>query len=57
MEFSRLTALEFVRDYLVNKLHVKKLVIGYDHQFGDTSLNEDGTFVYLLPVPHLKIGY
>lgn len=32
--FSRLTALEFVRDILVNKLLVKKIVIGYDHRFG-----------------------
>ena len=34
IEFSRLTALEFVRDILVNKLHVKHIIIGYDHQFG-----------------------
>lgn len=33
-EFSRLTALEFVRGILVNKLHVKHIIIGYDHQFG-----------------------
>jgi len=32
--FSRLTALEFVRDILVNKLHAKKIIIGYDHRFG-----------------------
>ena len=33
-QFSRLTALEFVRDILVNKLKAKKVVIGYDHRFG-----------------------
>src|SRR5690554_4532551 len=33
-QFSRLTALEFVRDILVNKLHLKKIIIGYDHRFG-----------------------
>jgi len=33
-EFSRLSALEFVRDILVNKFHVKKIIIGYDHHFG-----------------------
>ena len=33
-EFSRLGALEFVRDILVNKLHVKHIIIGYDHRFG-----------------------
>lgn len=32
--FSRLTATEFVRDLLVNKLRSKKVVIGYDHRFG-----------------------
>lgn len=43
-EFSRLTALEFVRDFLVNKLHVKQMVIGYDHQFGK---NREGDINYL----------
>ena len=33
-EFSRLTAQEFVRDILVNKLKAKKIIIGYDHRFG-----------------------
>ena len=33
-EFSRLTALEFVRDILVQKLKAKKIIIGYDHRFG-----------------------
>lgn len=33
-EFSRMTALDFVRDILVNKLHTSKLIIGYDHHFG-----------------------
>ena len=37
--FSRLTALEFVRDFLVNELRVKHMVIGYDHQFGARPLN------------------
>ena len=43
-EFSRLTALEFVRDILVQKLNVKKLVIGYDHHFGR---NREGSFEQL----------
>ena len=33
-EFSRLTALEFIRDILVAKIGVNELVIGYDHHFG-----------------------
>jgi riboflavin kinase / FMN adenylyltransferase len=44
MEFSRLTAIEFVRDYLVNKLNVKTIVIGYDHQFGK---NREGSLELL----------
>jgi riboflavin kinase/FMN adenylyltransferase len=43
-EFSRLTATEFVRDYLVNKINVKTIVIGYDHQFGK---NREGTLALL----------
>lgn len=46
-EFSRLTAIEFVRDYLVNELHVKKLVIGYDHHFGK---NREGNIDFLREV-------
>lgn len=33
-EFSRLTAQEFVKTILVDKLHVKHIIIGYDHHFG-----------------------
>jgi len=40
-EFSRKSSTEFVRDVLVNKLGVKKLVIGYDHHFGR---NREGSF-------------
>ena len=43
-DFSNLTATEFVRDYLVGKLKVKKLVIGHDHQFGK---NREGTLLFL----------
>ena len=33
-ELSRLGAEEFVREILVNQLHVSRLIIGYDHRFG-----------------------
>ena len=33
-EFSRLSALEYVRDILVTQLKAKKIIIGYDHRFG-----------------------
>ena len=32
--FSRITALEYVRDLLVNTINVYYLVVGYDHRFG-----------------------
>ncbi len=40
-EFSRTTYTEYVRDILVNKLKVKKLIIGYNHHFGR---NREGSF-------------
>ena len=43
-EFSRLTALNFVRDILVNTLNISKLIIGYDHHFGK---NREGNFEQL----------
>src|SRR5690606_9236346 len=33
-EFSRLSAEDFVKDILVDKLNAKKVIIGYDHRFG-----------------------
>ena len=33
-ELSRLRASDFVRDILVEQLHITKLIIGYDHRFG-----------------------
>ena len=33
-EFSKLTAIEFTRDVLVNELRISALMIGYDHRFG-----------------------
>lgn len=32
--FSRLSAEDFVKTILVDKLHAKKVIIGYDHRFG-----------------------
>jgi len=33
-EFSRLSPEEFVKDILINKLHIKLAVVGYDYKFG-----------------------
>ncbi len=42
--FASLTALQFIEEILVNKLHAKKIVIGYDHQFGN---NREGNIAFL----------
>ncbi len=43
-EFSRLTSIEFVRNILVNQIHTKRLIIGYNHHFGR---NREGSFEHL----------
>ena len=49
-EFSRMSALEFVRDILVNHLNISKLIIGYDHHFGK---NREGNITQLTEYSHL----
>jgi riboflavin kinase/FMN adenylyltransferase len=49
-EFSRTTALEFVRDILVNTFNISKLIIGYDHHFGK---NREGNIEQLTEYSHL----
>jgi riboflavin kinase/FMN adenylyltransferase len=48
-EFSRLTALDFVRNILVNQLNISKLIIGYDHHFGK---NREGNIEQLTEYSH-----
>ena len=48
--FSRLTALEFVRNVLVNHLNTSKLIVGYDHRFGK---NREGNFEQLEEYGHV----
>lgn len=43
-EFSQLSSKQFIESVLVNSIHTKKLVIGYDHRFGK---NREGSFDYL----------
>lgn len=33
-DFSKLTSCEFVENYLVNKLGIRKLIVGFNHKFG-----------------------
>ena len=49
-DFSRMTALEFVRDILVNQFNISKLIIGYDHHFGK---NREGNIQQLTEYSHL----
>jgi riboflavin kinase / FMN adenylyltransferase len=43
-EFSQITSQEFITSILVNTIGTKKLVIGYDHRFGN---NREGSFEQL----------
>lgn len=52
-EFSQLTAMEFVEDFLVKKLGIKHLIIGYDHHFGK---NREGNIAFLKAVAP-KFGF
>jgi riboflavin kinase / FMN adenylyltransferase len=44
IDFSRVSAEIFVRDYLVKAISINTLVIGHDHQFGK---NREGSFEHL----------
>lgn len=52
-EFSQLSSREFIEKVLVEKIHTKKLVIGYDHRFGK---NREGSFDYLQE-HHREFGF
>jgi riboflavin kinase/FMN adenylyltransferase len=52
-EFSELSATEFVEQILVGNLKAKKVVIGYDHQFGR---NREGNIEFLKAVSE-KYGF
>lgn len=43
-EFSKLSALSYVKQILVNSIGVKKMVVGYDHHFGN---HREGNFELL----------
>lgn len=43
-EFSKITAEQFVRNFLVNKLHARVIVVGFNHHFG---YDKQGDYEYL----------
>jgi riboflavin kinase / FMN adenylyltransferase len=45
VDFSKLSAFDYVRDLLVNGLHARTVVVGYDHRFGK---NREGDFSTLV---------
>lgn len=44
-ELSQLTAKDFIRDILFQKLHVKILLVGYDHKFGKDRLGDVDQYI------------
>lgn len=50
LKFSRLTAVEFVRDVLVSQIGVTQMLVGHDHHFGK---NREGDFQQLLELGQL----
>ncbi len=42
-EFSRLNSANFIKEYLLEKIQTKKLIIGYDHHFGKNRLGDFST--------------
>ncbi len=43
--FSRLSREEFIDDYLIGKLRIKRLIVGYNHHFGH---NKEGNHSFLV---------
>ncbi len=41
LEFSKITSVEFVKNILLNKLHARKIIIGFNHHFGH---NREGDY-------------
>ena len=50
--FSRLSREEFTNDYLVGRLNIKELVIGYNHHFGH---NKQGDHAFLVEHTALRV--
>ena len=50
LAFSKISSKDFIHQFLVDKLHVKKLISGYDHHFGN---NREGNYNSLFDLGQL----
>jgi len=46
-DFSKITARDFIQNYLINKLHVQAMTVGYDHHFGRMDGEDEDVTVLL----------
>lgn len=46
-DFSKLTARAFIQTYLIDKLHIKAMIVGYDHHFGRMDNGDEDVTVLL----------
>ncbi|MBX3043389.1 MAG: riboflavin biosynthesis protein RibF [Candidatus Kapabacteria bacterium] len=54
-EFSQITAREFVVDYLIEKVGMKRILIGYDHLFGKDRNGNENLLKELSPIHNFEI--
>jgi len=52
-EFAQTSSEDFIKDYLIDKIGVKKLIVGYDHHFGR---NREGNYEKLIEIGK-KMGF
>lgn len=54
-DFANTKAEDFIVEYLINQLHIKKVVIGYDHQFGKNREGSIEHFRILAEKHHFEV--
>ena len=54
--FSRLSHKEFVDNYIVGSLHIKQLVIGYNHHFGHNQAGDHSFLVEHTPLEVVEVA-
>ncbi len=51
-EFSKLSHQQFINDYLIGKVGIVELIVGYNHHFGH---NKSGDYGYLATQSHIEV--